>query len=76
VNVEILETDQRRVALLAIAVVAAVTCLLIGIALLIRPKTPFEQQQALADASCARWSADVVLRDALVSNRNSAGDIE
>jgi hypothetical protein len=50
VNVEILETDQRRVALLAIAVVAAVTCLLIGIALLIRPKTPFEQEQALADA--------------------------
>lgn len=50
VNVETLETDQRRVALLAIAVVAAVTCLLIGIALLIRPKTPFEQEQALADA--------------------------
>ena len=55
VIVEILEADQRRVALIAIGSVALAVCMLVGLALLIRPKTPFEREQALAEASNPKW---------------------
>ena len=53
--VEILVADQRRVALIAIAAVALVVCVLVGLALLIHPKTPFEREQASAEASNPKW---------------------
>jgi hypothetical protein len=53
--VEILVADQRRVALIAVAAVALVVCVLVGLALLIRPKTPFEREQASAEAGNPKW---------------------
>jgi hypothetical protein len=53
--VEILDANQRRVALLATVVVAIVACVLVGFSLLTRPKTQFEREQARAEGSNLQW---------------------
>jgi hypothetical protein len=54
-GVETLDANQRRVALLAAVVVALVVCVLVGTALLTRPKTQFEREQSRAEASNPHW---------------------
>ena len=53
--VETLEGDQRRVALAAAVVIALLVSAIVVPRLLTRPKTPFEQEQARAEASNPRW---------------------
>ena len=52
---QILQADQRRVALMATGVVALVLCVLVGFSLLTRPRTQFEREQARAEAGNPKW---------------------
>jgi hypothetical protein len=53
-TVDVPKADYRAAAI-AVAAVVLVICALVGIALLIRPKTPFERKQAIAEASNPKW---------------------
>jgi hypothetical protein len=55
VIVEILNTDERRVTLIATVAVALIVCALVGFALLTRPGTQFEREQTIAEASNPKW---------------------
>jgi hypothetical protein len=55
IDVEILGATRWRAALFATVMVALVICVLLGFALLTRPKTQFEREQARAEASNPRW---------------------
>ena len=50
-----LEGNQSRVALVAVVVIALAVCVLLGITLLTRPKTPFEEDHARAERSNPHW---------------------
>lgn len=50
-----LEVNQSRVALVAVGVIALAVCVLLGIVLLIRPKTPFEEEHARAERKNPHW---------------------
>jgi hypothetical protein len=52
--VDIPEGDYRALSI-AMTAVVLVVCALLGLALLIRPKTPFERKQAVAEASNPKW---------------------
>lgn len=53
-TVDVSKADCRPAAI-AVAAVVLVVCALVGLALLIRPKTPFERRQAVAEARNPKW---------------------
>lgn len=61
---EILDADHRRIAVVAALVVAFMVCVLVGFALLTRPRTQFEREHARAMIRTPQWlKVEIATRD-------------